>query len=205
VVDGPASLGAALIALAVGAGGGVPALATLTGFVAASAIAGRVRRRGRAEPARGLRHVLANGSVAAACGLAAGSGDVAAIAMVAALAAAASDTVGGEIGRAVGGRTRRITDGREVVPGVDGGVSVAGTTAAALAAAAVAAIAVATDLIGPRAGWAVAGAGFVGSLVDSLLGATLERRGLLDNEGVNLFSALAAAWVAAQVALRLGL
>jgi uncharacterized membrane protein len=47
----------------------------------------------------------------------------------------------------------------------------------------------------------VAGAGVVGAMADSLLGATLERRGLLDNEAVNFLATLTAAWLAAQTSL----
>jgi uncharacterized membrane protein len=56
----------------------------------------------------------------------------------------------------------------------------------------IAALAAATGMI--RASW-IAGvilAAGTGSLVDSFLGATLERRGWLNNDGVNLFGTLAA-------------
>jgi uncharacterized membrane protein len=42
----------------------------------------------------------------------------------------------------------------------------------------------------------VAAAGFLGTVIDSLLGATLERRRWLGNNGVNLLSTLAAAGLA---------
>jgi len=49
----------------------------------------------------------------------------------------------------------------------------------------------------PRAQfWIPVVAGFAGMLIDSLLGATLQRRGWLSNQAVNLFSTLAAAALA---------
>jgi uncharacterized protein (TIGR00297 family) len=206
VLDRAGAAAAVLVALAVGFGGGLPALGVLAGFVALGVLAGwlrRARRGGAPQPPRGLRHVLANGAVAAGCGLVAGGLEgvaraVPLAALVAALAAAAGDTVGGEVGQAVGGRTRRVTDGRAVEPGVDGGVSLAGTATTALVAAGVAVFAAGNGLVSPVVALAVAAAGCGGAILDSVLGATLERHGLLDNEGVNLLSTLAAAWVAAQ-------
>ena len=46
----------------------------------------------------------------------------------------------------------------------------------------------------------VAAAGVAGTLADSVLGATLERRGLLDNEGVNFASTLCGALAGAGLA-----
>jgi uncharacterized membrane protein len=40
--------------------------------------------------------------------------------------------------------------------------------------------------------WIPAAAGFAGMLADSVLGATLQRRGWMNNEAVNLFGTLAA-------------
>jgi uncharacterized membrane protein len=51
-------------------------------------------------------------------------------------------------------------------------------------------------LVSTRQTAVVAGAGFLGTLVDSLLGALIERRGWLDNDLVNLLSTAAAAGVA---------
>ncbi len=113
-------------------------------------------------------------------------------AVVAALAEAAADTVASEIGPLLRGRVFLITNGREVPAGTSGGVSVAGTLAGLAAAAVVTTLAVATGMVRP--GWSpgiILAAG-TGSLVDSFLGATLEKRGWINNDGVNLLGTLAA-------------
>jgi len=116
----------------------------------------------------------------------------------AALAEAAADTVSSEIGQVLGGQPRMITTLRKVAPGTDGAITLAGTVAGILAAAIVAAI----------GAWAIGGstlpgkllpftliaiAGVFGLLFDSLLGATLERKGWLNNDAVNFLSTLSAA------------
>jgi len=117
---------------------------------------------------------------------------VAVAAALAALAEAAADTVSSEIGQVLGGTPRMLTTFRRVEPGTDGGVSLAGTLAGVLAAAIVAAVG--SQLI--LGGWSLAvltiPAAVFGLLVDSLLGATLERRGLLNNDAVNFLSTLSA-------------
>ncbi len=118
---------------------------------------------------------------------------------IACLAEAAADTVSSEIGQVYGGNPRMITTFRRVDAGTDGGITVAGTIAGALAAIIVAAI----------GGWAIqaeeslfgspvmigimAGGGVFGLIFDSLLGATAERKGWLNNDAVNFLSTLAAA------------
>jgi uncharacterized protein (TIGR00297 family) len=112
---------------------------------------------------------------------------------LAALAEAAADTVSSEVGQVLGGRPRLLTTLRLVEPGTDGGVSLIGTLAGVGAAVLVAA-AGSLALGGGRTIFWISCAGAVfGLFFDSLLGATLERRGWLNNDAVNFLSTASAA------------
>ncbi len=115
---------------------------------------------------------------------------------LAALAEAAADTVSSEVGQVLGGRPRMITTLRAVDEGTDGAVSVAGTLAGVAAAGAVAGIGTLAFGGGMMLFWISAGGGIFGLLFDSLLGATLERRGWLNNDAVNFLSTASAAGLA---------
>lgn len=121
------------------------------------------------------------------------------VAGLAALAEAAADTVSSEIGQVFGGRPRMLTTLRAVEPGTDGAVSVAGTLAG-VAAAGVVAAAGTWALNGDARVFAVScGGGVFGLVFDSLLGATAERAGGLNNDAVNFLSTGAAAGFALAV------
>jgi uncharacterized protein (TIGR00297 family) len=168
---------------------------------------GRSRKEamGVAEGKRGRRAAQVVANLGAAGLLAAGgtAGSFVSSAMlaacVAALAEATADTVSSEMGQALsgtrwGGRTLLITTGRVVAAGTDGGVSVAGTACGAITAAVVVGVGPLAHL--PGAAMAVFGAACAGLIFDSVLGATVERRGWLGNDLVNFSSTVFAAGVA---------
>ena len=115
---------------------------------------------------------------------------------LAALAEAACDTVSSETGKALALQARLVTSGRLVPAGTDGAISIPGTLLGVGAAALVALEAMIAGLIDLRRALIVAAAGTLGMFLDSLLGATLERRGRFTNNAVNFVSTLAAALLA---------
>ena len=111
---------------------------------------------------------------------------------LAALAESAADTVSSEVGQVLGGIPRMIITLRAVEPGTDGAISLLGTLAGTLTGAAVAA----AGTFALAGGWEMfliaTAAGVFGLLFDSVLGATVERRGWLNNDAVNFLSTAAA-------------
>jgi uncharacterized protein (TIGR00297 family) len=118
------------------------------------------------------------------------------VAMAAALAEAAADTVSSEMGQALGGEPRLITTRQKVEPGTDGAVTLAGTMDGATAAVAVGLVFALSQTLSWRLFAVCAGAGVAGMILDSLLGATLERKHWLRNNAVNFASTIFAAALA---------
>jgi uncharacterized protein (TIGR00297 family) len=149
---------------------------------------------------RGARHALANAGVALGCALFAATTPyplVFTLAFAAAFATAAADTAGREVGQLIGRRTFLITTFRPVPRGTDGAISVEGTVAGILAAGALAALGWAVGLYPPAGAAVVVAAAFLGTVVESIFGATLEKRALLDNEAINFLNTLVGALIAA--------
>ncbi|MBI3475297.1 MAG: DUF92 domain-containing protein [Acidobacteria bacterium] len=115
------------------------------------------------------------------------------VAVIAALAEAATDTVASEIGQTSSPTAFLITTGRRVRAGTDGAITISGTLAGMIAGAVVTAVAAFGGLIPTSQLWIPCTAGLAGMLFDSLLGATLQRKGWMSNEAVNFFGTIAAA------------
>ena len=176
----------------VGAGGWWLGALLVLFFVTSSALS-RLRRQGQGLAdgvvQRGSRRdavqVLANGGAAtiAALLLALSDADVWRLGATCGVAAANADTWSTEIGRWAGRQPRLITSGRSVAPGTSGGITLPGTGAAVGGAGLIglgAALGVAMGGLALPAGsvtalLVVTLAGFGGALVDSILGATVQR------------------------------
>jgi uncharacterized protein (TIGR00297 family) len=190
----------------------VPVLAVLV----LTSLATRVGRRhkeqlGMAEEkhGRGAAQVCANlGFAALACSpgaqsmLASGKlispdntlfGVLFTFAAYACLAEAAADTVSSEIGQVFGSQPFVLTTFRRVPPGTDGAISPVGTFAGVLAACIIGTIGAWVMRGNLVTGCVIAAGGIFGLLFDSLLGATLERKGWLNNDAVNFLSTASAA------------
>jgi len=152
---------------------------------------------------RGARHAFANCGVALACAAFAATtpyGLVFALAFAGAFATAAADTAGSEIGQLYGRRAFLITSFRRVPPGTDGAVSLEGTAAGIAASALLGALGAWLGLYPWAGAAAVIVAAFLGTVLESVAGATLERRGLLDNQAINFLNTLVGALLAAALA-----
>jgi uncharacterized protein (TIGR00297 family) len=115
---------------------------------------------------------------------------------LAALVEATADTVSSEIGQAFGGVPVMLVGLRRVDVGTDGAVTLVGSGAGIVAGALVAIVGVWALRLSVLDGMIVFLAGICGLFFDSLLGATVERRGWLGNDLVNFSSTVFAAGVA---------
>jgi uncharacterized membrane protein len=117
------------------------------------------------------------------------------VVFVSVLAVAGADTLASEIG-VLSSKTYLITNGERVRPGTNGGVSVLGQACALLAALytglfgwlVLGTLAPATMPMGALSVVIPVVVGFAGCQIDSVLGATLENRGIIGKRRVNLIS-----------------
>jgi uncharacterized protein (TIGR00297 family) len=167
---------------------------------------GRKHTLGIAEPRAGRNawQVFGNLAVTALASVAFGATGNRAwlIAALAALAEAATDTMASEVGQSVersidhSSSARLITTWKPVPTGTDGGFTMIGTIAGLSGGLIIAVVAMAGRMISLSDLWIPVAAGFAGMLIDSVLGATLQRRGWISNQSVNFFATLAAAALA---------
>jgi len=117
--------------------------------------------------------------------------------LIAAFATAASDTLGSEIGQLYGKRPIDPTTFRPVPPGTEGAVSVEGTLAGVLGSAVLGALGCAVGLIPWSALWMPVAGAFVGTTVESVVGAKWSgSKELVDNETMNFLNTVVGAGAA---------
>jgi uncharacterized protein (TIGR00297 family) len=141
--------------------------------------------------ARGYRNVFANGIIAAAAAVLYGVfvEPVFIVMYVGCVATAAADTMASEIG-VTGGIPYMITTLKKVPIGTNGGVTRIGELVALLGGFLVSLVALALNVITPWMMVVCTIAGFVGTNIDSVVGATLENRGYVGNAGTNLIATI---------------
>src|SRR3990167_734990 len=140
---------------------------------------------------RSVKHAVAKGGVGLVMAIMALLTDIPEIfkiAFVAAFATATFDTISSELGQIYGKRPVLITTMKSALVGTDGAISVEGTILGVLSAALIGAEAYALHLINLPSIIIVVAAAFVGTTVESVLGATIERRKWVSNEVINFIN-----------------
>jgi uncharacterized protein (TIGR00297 family) len=195
-----------LVCFALFTGAGPGGFAALLSLFAVTWLATRLglaskQVRGTAESGdgRSASQVFANVGIAATCALlyAVNRHPQFLLALSAALAEPAADTVSSECGQAFSEKAVLITTFEEVPAGTNGGVTLAGTLAGVIAAILISLVGVRFELLAARQWWMPTAAGVVGMVADSYLGALVERRGWLGNDAVNFIGTFVAAIAAA--------
>ncbi|WPV02283.1 DUF92 domain-containing protein [Mucilaginibacter sp. cycad4] len=197
-----AALTGAAVAILVFAGAGFTGLAMMTTFFilgsAATSVQSKVKQDLNAaeKGGRTAGQVLANAGTAALCGILIMLFPVHTytlqLMMAASFASATADTLSSELGMVYGKRFFNIITLKPDVRGLDGVISMEGTLIGIMGSVIITAVYVigigwTANLI-----WIVV-AGTLGNLADSVLGAVLERKGLINNNTVNFLNTLIAA------------
>ncbi|MCC8424200.1 DUF92 domain-containing protein [Mucilaginibacter sp. UR6-11] len=196
----------AVVGLLIYKGAGYTGLAMLAlFFIAGSWATGwRVNQKeaiGAAEKNTGRRtagQVLANGGTAALLGGIAwyfpACTAVVELMIAGSFAAATADTLSSELGTIYGRQFFNILTFKKDMRGLDGVVSWEGTLIGLAGAFLIAIVYAVSFGWGVSVCWIVL-AGFIGNLVDSVLGALLERKGLMGNNMVNFLNTVVGAGV----------
>jgi len=199
------AIAGAVVCFALVAGAGPGGFAALLSLFVVTWLATRFglaskQIRGTAErgDGRSASQVFANIGVAAICALlyAVHRHPQLLLALSAALAEPAADTVSSECGQAFSEKAILITTFEEVQAGTNGGITLAGTLSGVIAAVLISLVGVRFELLAAGQWWIPTAAGVVGMVADSYLGALVERRGWLGNDSVNFLGTLVAAFVA---------
>jgi uncharacterized protein (TIGR00297 family) len=201
-----AALLGGIIGLLIFKGGGYAGITMLALFfiLGSGATGWKLKKKqeiGIAEKNKGRRtigQVMANGGLAAILGGIAwykpDQAHTLQLMMAGCLAAATADTLSSELGTLLGRRFYNVITFKNDQPGLDGVVSMEGTLIGIAGASLIASIYCFSSGWNIEWLWIIL-AGAVGNLVDSLLGATLERRHMIGNNIVNFLNTLTGALV----------
>ncbi len=203
------TLSAAILGLAVIHLGGVYTFSALLTFLIAGVAATKHRfdekvKRGfssAGEKTRSIGNVLGNGLAVLIFLIieAITKRDVFWAATFSAIATVNGDTLASELGKIYGKKPRLITTFKPVKPGTNGGISLAGELFALLGVLMIVPFALPLAKNDLPMFLAIITGGFLGVNVDSLIGATLENKGLLDNNGTNFLASLIGGFIGALV------
>jgi uncharacterized protein (TIGR00297 family) len=206
-LDVKAAVAAVVIGFIIWLGEGYTGIALLATFFIAGTLATSFKMRvkqqaGLAEQHRGQRtaaQVIANGGVAAILSLLSfllftHQQSLLLLMVACSLSSATADTLSSELGNVYGKKFYNIVNFKKDIRGLNGVVSFEGTMIGIAGSSLIALIYTAQAGFTIHFLWIVI-AGTIGNLTDSVLGATLERKKILNNDGVNFLNTLTAALV----------
>lgn len=205
-LTGPAAATGILLGFCIYKGGGYTDIAMLAIFFVLGTAATSLHAKQKqalkiAEDDKGRRRagqVIANAGVAGICGLLAWQfpqkAAVLQLMIAGSFSAATADTLSSELGNIYGRRYYNIRTFKKDQRGLNGVISLEGTLCG-MAGSTIIAIMYAIGFGWNKTFLWIIIAGTIGNFADSLLGATLERRGYLGNNAVNFLNTLTGAIV----------
>ena len=198
----PAAFTGGVVGWLVYSGGGCTGILMLAAFFVLGTAATGWHARHRpsdnessAQSTRTIGQVLANGGVAAIAGLGIlylpEHRQTLEVLMAASLSSATADTLSSELGMVYGRRYYNVLTWRRDQRGLDGVVSLEGTLIG-VAGSSIIALLYTAGHSWNSGFWIIILSGAIGNLTDSILGASLERKGWLGNDMVNFLNTLTA-------------
>lgn len=203
----PASLAAGVVGFLVFAGAGFTGICMLGAFFLLSVLAtahrkdlkAKVNTDGLHPEKRNAGQVFANGGTAALMAIPVltdpAHASLYTMMLAASLASATADTLSSELGTVYGRNFYNILTFKKDTKGLDGVISLEGTLIG-IAGALVIAVIYSCAYDFDKRGICILWGGIIGNLVDSILGASLERKHYINNNVVNFLNTLFAALIA---------
>lgn len=200
-----AGVSAFFVGLGIYIGAGPGGLAALAAFFVMSTLATAHKKEQKARLESKLQHperrkagqVFANGGIAAVLGIISIALSqhhaIIALMMVSAISAATADTMSSELGMVYGRNAFNILNFKREAKGLDGVISIEGTLLGLTGSLIIACIYCAFTGFDPMVMIIIITAGTLGNLVDSVLGALLERKHMINNNMVNTLNTLTGA------------